>query len=247
MQNSNASIELGNESIKSRTQLSRLVWRKKEISLEKNLPFDLSVEDLPPIPPFCPALGIPLVVADAGKADDFSPSLDRIVPSRGYTKDNVIWVSNLCNRIKGSNHWEDLLAVAEFYRKNFPEMPKNTKPRTVQEVNNIRNAAPSDPVYKNWGNKLQKETARYRKEQLKQSCKRELVRFIESNIPLLSRAPFKYSDIEPHLKQTGLWKLLSRLLPTEGAKLFAESLRDVIGEKNILKNRRSQYYIVGSL
>lgn len=42
------------------------------------------------------------------------PSLDRIIPARGYTKENVIVLCNACNRKKQNSTAEELAAMAEW-------------------------------------------------------------------------------------------------------------------------------------
>jgi hypothetical protein len=48
-------------------------------------------------------------------AGDASPELDRIVPSLGYVKGNVLVVSRRANRIKTDATVEELQQVASFY------------------------------------------------------------------------------------------------------------------------------------
>lgn len=56
------------------------------------------------IPRKCPVLGLSLVVLTSGKRggrwQDFSPTLDRVIPSRGYVPGNVWVISGRANRIK---------------------------------------------------------------------------------------------------------------------------------------------------
>ena len=79
------------------------------------LPCDILVEDLY-VPTHCPALGIPLVV-NVGRVGYDSPTLDKIVPSLGYVKGNVVVVSHLANRIKSNATNEQLRQVADYYSK----------------------------------------------------------------------------------------------------------------------------------
>lgn len=78
-----------------------------------NLPFDLTEEDIV-VPEHCPVLGIPLKPG-RGTAKPNSPSLDRVIPKRGYTKDNCIVVSFRANTIKSNATVIELLRVATFY------------------------------------------------------------------------------------------------------------------------------------
>ena len=48
---------------------------------------------------------------------NFSPSLDRIIPKKGYVEGNVIIVSDLANRIKADATLDEIKKVVEFYRK----------------------------------------------------------------------------------------------------------------------------------
>ena len=48
---------------------------------------------------------------------DFSPSMDRIVPHKGYVEGNVIIVSDLANRIKTDATLQEIKNVIQFYRK----------------------------------------------------------------------------------------------------------------------------------
>ena len=64
----------------------------------KGVAFDLD-ENSFEIPAICPILRIPLVSADVSMNDN-SPTLDRKLSHLGYTKGNVLVISNLANRIK---------------------------------------------------------------------------------------------------------------------------------------------------
>jgi hypothetical protein len=64
---------------------------------------------------FCPALGIPLEWG--GKVYHNSPSLDRIVPSLGYVKGNVAFLSHKANLIKSDATTAEICAVAEYLKE----------------------------------------------------------------------------------------------------------------------------------
>ena len=63
-----------------------------------NLDFDLTVEDIV-IPEFCPICEIRIKVS-TGKQSRFSPTLDRVDNTKGYTKDNVRVISQRANTKK---------------------------------------------------------------------------------------------------------------------------------------------------
>lgn len=93
---------------------SRLLSAAKRRAKEKGLQFNIEIEDIE-VPKFCPVLGIELCVGN-GSAQDNSPSLDRIIPGKGYVKGNVIVVSHKANTIKNNATVEELEMVLKFYK-----------------------------------------------------------------------------------------------------------------------------------
>lgn len=93
-----------------------MITRCKSRAKKKRLPFDLTVEDFT-IPDTCPVLGIPLSMQRGYKTDN-SPSLDRLVPAKGYTKGNVFVISDRANRIKSDATAEELRLVYEYTNKS---------------------------------------------------------------------------------------------------------------------------------
>jgi hypothetical protein len=91
----------------------------KERAAKAGVPFNLVDEDIL-IPSFCPALGVRLkrALGSTGPGEA-SPTLDRIIPGRGYVPGNVVVVSNKANRAKSNLTVEELVAVANFYRSNL--------------------------------------------------------------------------------------------------------------------------------
>src|SRR5438105_3778610 len=75
------------------------IWqRAHRRAASRSLPFAISVQSIV-IPAMCPVLGIPIVLGE--QRSDNSPSLDRIIPDRGYTPGNVRVISDKANRLKG--------------------------------------------------------------------------------------------------------------------------------------------------
>ena len=79
----------------------------------KGLPFNIVLSDIV-IPAACPVLGIELQRVGGARTHN-SPSIDRIVPSLGYVKGNVIVVSWRANRLKADASREELRKLFEFY------------------------------------------------------------------------------------------------------------------------------------
>jgi hypothetical protein len=73
--------------------------------------FDLSPEDLLPLPEICPLLGIGLDYSTGSKGRKWhasSPSLDRLDNTKGYAPDNVWIISNRANTLKRDATLEEL-------------------------------------------------------------------------------------------------------------------------------------------
>lgn len=85
---------------------------------DKGVPFDLELSDIV-IPAVCPVFGFELKPGEK-RFCDTSPSIDRIVPAKGYTKGNIVIVSWKANRLKNNATADDLLRLWQFYRQ-FPQ------------------------------------------------------------------------------------------------------------------------------
>lgn len=83
----------------------------------RGVPFDLTLTDIV-IPARCPVLDIPLVVrARTGFPAPDSPSLDRIIPARGYVKNNVRVISHKANTLKRDATIEELEKIIAYMRR----------------------------------------------------------------------------------------------------------------------------------
>lgn len=68
-----------------------------------------------PVPDVCPILGLELNYLGTGEySADNSPSLDQIIPGKGYTKDNIQIISWRANRIKNDGTPEELIKIGEY-------------------------------------------------------------------------------------------------------------------------------------
>jgi hypothetical protein len=86
---------------------------------KKNVEFNLCLEDIV-IPEFCPYLEIRLRVGSYSERNSgFSPSIDRIDSSKGYTKENIEIISDLANRMKNNATPEQLLVFARNVIRKF--------------------------------------------------------------------------------------------------------------------------------
>ena len=118
------------EGRKIKQQQSSNRWHEKEESKvlstlrniqqrakEKNIDFSLSVEDIAS-PPLCPVFGFELE-RNKGIPKYNSPSVDRIDPTKGYTKDNIQVISQLANSMKQNATKEQLIQFAEWVLRTY--------------------------------------------------------------------------------------------------------------------------------
>lgn len=98
----------------------RFIWyAARRRSKLNSIPFELTkqdVKDLYPVDGRCPVFGIELVT-NSKVTKDNSPSLDRIIPEKGYVKGNVIIISHKANRIKNNATVEELKKLVCFLDK----------------------------------------------------------------------------------------------------------------------------------
>ena len=118
---------------KNYQELHRYIQNKikniKKRAKDKNLKFDLDVFWLISIIPtnrMCPVFKMPMIYKKQNNKD-LAASIDRIDNKKGYTKDNVCWISYKANRLKNEMNLHDVSLIYEFMKfceieKKFPEM-----------------------------------------------------------------------------------------------------------------------------
>jgi hypothetical protein len=100
-----------------RDRVTRVHDHAKMRAKEEGLPFDVDVEYLLSIfPPdaLCPILKTPMSFGGERRT---SPSLDKRVPEKGYTRGNICWISFKANVVKQDiTDPEFFLAIAAYVR-----------------------------------------------------------------------------------------------------------------------------------
>ena len=109
------------------TKIQDMLTRAKNRSIEKGVPFNLCKDDIEFVE-VCPLLNIPLNW-EGGPRDKNTPSLDRIIPEKGYVKGNVKIISNLANMMKSYANNEEL----QMFATNINKYMKNEE--IVQTTN----------------------------------------------------------------------------------------------------------------
>jgi hypothetical protein len=104
--------------------LQDLIKGARERAKKNDLPFNLKVKDLRKIiTPYCPVFGFKFEInkKDVDNSWKNSPTLDRIIPEKGYVKNNIIIVSMLANTIKSCATPEQIFKVGNFYNQLYKE------------------------------------------------------------------------------------------------------------------------------
>ena len=108
-----------------RFNLRTCLYDSKKRAKEHAVPFDLNIEHLESImTTHCPVFGTPFSFNRMGDGYDTesSPSLDRVIPEYGYLKGNVVFISNLANKIKQNVTETELYAVADWLHDKRKEV-----------------------------------------------------------------------------------------------------------------------------
>lgn len=92
----------------------------KKKCIDKNIPYTITKEDII-IPEKCPILGIDIIVGSESLWEN-SPSIDRLVPELGYTKENVRIISRRANTIKNCGTAAEHRMIADWMDKELQKI-----------------------------------------------------------------------------------------------------------------------------
>tara|TARA_B110000503_G_C7103413_1_gene394856 strand:+ start:938 stop:1465 length:528 start_codon:yes stop_codon:yes gene_type:complete len=100
--------------------IPQLFYNIKKRAAKSKVPFNLTVNDLKNLLKksgnICPILGVKMEINELHSNNkEYSPSFDRIYPKKGYTKGNMIVISDKANRIKTDATVDEIRKVADFY------------------------------------------------------------------------------------------------------------------------------------
>jgi hypothetical protein len=125
-----------------RAHVSKLMDLAKRRAVRANVPFTLTLDYMINFAPdYCPVFGTQLLWGpgskkNPGKPESNSPSIDRIIPEKGYVEGNVAIISTRANSIKQNATCKELYKVAdwlhtkekEINRSGYAKPPKFTDP-----------------------------------------------------------------------------------------------------------------------
>ncbi len=95
----------------SKTTEYKMYARAKSRAKKNNLPFNIELDDII-IPERCPLLGIEIESTEVRNSPN-NPSLDKIIPEKGYIKGNVWVISNRANTLKNDASLQELQILVE--------------------------------------------------------------------------------------------------------------------------------------
>jgi len=96
---------------RSKKQAENILKNARAAAKKKNLEFNLDISDIK-IPNICPIMGCKITNLYGHGRVQTNPSIDRIDPTKGYTKENIQIISDMANRMKQDATKEQLLAFA---------------------------------------------------------------------------------------------------------------------------------------
>jgi hypothetical protein len=104
--------------------LREYMYQSKYRAKEKDLPYDLTYEHLASIATdMCPVFKTPFVWGRYTKErNPQTPSLDRVIPELGYVQGNVVFISDMANRIKQEFTENEMYAVADWLHDKRKEV-----------------------------------------------------------------------------------------------------------------------------
>lgn len=114
----------------SKTKEYQMWLAAKGNAKRQDLPFNLDISDIV-IPKYCPILGIRLKLDGNGETRMHSPSLDKVIPEKGYVKGNVCVISFQANRMKQDLTIPTILRLYDYMKKNYD--PARTS-RSLKEI-----------------------------------------------------------------------------------------------------------------
>lgn len=108
-----------------RTAMQTRLGGYKYTAKKQNVPFKLTIKYLESIKTdVCPIFKTAFEWQRFGSGckTGASPTLDRIIPELGYIEGNVVWISDLANRIKSNATEKELYAVADWLHEKRKEV-----------------------------------------------------------------------------------------------------------------------------
>jgi hypothetical protein len=116
-----------NEKWRETNPKAYMLSRAKSRAKAEGLPFDITTDDFE-IPEFCPVFpDLRLEFSSGSSRPDNTPSLDKVIPERGYVRGNVRVVSMRANRLKSDATLEELKAILAYIENHIESESQRTQ------------------------------------------------------------------------------------------------------------------------
>lgn len=102
-----------------RHRINHLIGCAKRRAKEKSIDFDISIDDLLPLPDICQVFGTKLNYAGGKYFHPESASLDRLNPKKGYIVGNIRIISMRANILKRDGSLQELKQIVDYIEKNL--------------------------------------------------------------------------------------------------------------------------------
>jgi len=109
-----------------------MVRRAKSRAKREGFDFNITEDDIKPLPEFCPVFGDRLRTSEIPQ-DPHAYSLDRIDNKQGYVKGNIAVMSYRANRLKNDGTAEEHEIIAAWMRSN-PANDNTAVTRAAEKV-----------------------------------------------------------------------------------------------------------------
>jgi hypothetical protein len=119
----------------------RAISRRRHDARRQGIRFTLTYEEMGPSPERCPCCGVVMERSSRPGHNAVGPTLERLDPRRGYTKENTIWLCGRCNTTKSNHGIAALYQVADFfwneYKKRGYKLPGTRLRPHAEEYENV--------------------------------------------------------------------------------------------------------------
>lgn len=113
-----------------RNYIHEMIINARKRARKHNLEFNLTDNDIV-IPKMCPLLNVPFVLGEKANYE-YTPTIDRIDNSKGYTKDNIWIITKKANSMKNSASFSEL----KTFCTNILRYSLNNKEKELVEQEN---------------------------------------------------------------------------------------------------------------
>lgn len=112
------SMQRYRKNLKETNYFKYFIMNKKKTMMRAGIPWDLDENYLRELfTGVCPVFGC--AIHAGGAKDDYKAELDRLIPSKGYVRGNVRWISSRANRLKSDASIGELKKILKYMEEQI--------------------------------------------------------------------------------------------------------------------------------